>query len=449
MAVALAVRLPFLFGSNTATPGGDSAGYLALAHSLADGMGFSDEAYRTVGYPVFLAGLEWLPGRVEDAAVVLQHLLGVGLVGVMLMVTNRLFGLAPALLASSLAALTPALVYLEHALLTDFLFGLVIFLGAVALARAANEPEVLRWAVITGVVFGLATHLRPVGQWLVFAGPLALAYARPGARRVVVASLVITLTFLVTIAPWITRNAIEFGRPTMSVISGDTLFARAFEVDGLPVPTDTENGRIVAARIAALRPGERPVSVAQEALRRSGLSRLEAIEAEGDLARRAITRSPLVFTHGTFRETSLLVVDARRVGRADDPRNDTFLRPDQPGSTPVPAGLSRVTWRLSDVVSGAWWLLSLHGLAGVLALLVGSRRSRNAAAALLAVWVTVALGTAIGRGALTRYAIELAPLTWVLGSVGVVVVVTGVKNELARWRQAPQDGGSSGSTTPA
>ena len=47
--------------------------------------------------------------------------------------------------------------------------------------------------------------------------------------------------------------------------------------------------------------------------------------------------------------------------------------------------------------------------------------------ALIGVWLAVAVGTAMGRGALTRYAIELAPITWILGSAGVAYLIAAIQ----------------------
>jgi hypothetical protein len=436
--LALALRLPFLFGHHEATPGGDSAGYLRLAAGLVAGQGFQDDGYRTPGYPLVLAALDPLPGRREDAVVAIQHVLGAVLVAAIVLVAWRFFGRAPAVVAGAMAAATPALVYIEHAILTDFAFAVAILAGAVALAHAVERPGRLRPLILTGVLFGIATLIRPVGQFLLLAAPLALAYGWRAPRAVFRGSVAVGLSMLVVVAPWIIRNAVVIHRPTVSVMSGDTLFVRAFEVDRLPIPTDSETGRL-AIEAVRRQPGTRPVAAVAAALARRGDSRLETLDAERTLATTAIRRHLLTYLRGTVRETSRLTLDSRLVGRAQNaPGNDAFLRSSIPGPSPLSTRVSTVVWDATDPLAGLWWLLSLHGFAGVLVLVLGGPRARRAAMALIAVWLAVAVGTAMGRGALTRYAIELAPLTWILGSAGAAYLIAAVRDAYrARFHAEP------------
>ena len=437
--LALALRLPFVFGRHEATPGGDSAGYLQLAAGILDGRGFGD-GYRTPGYPVLIAVTDPFPGRPEDAVVAIQHVLGALLVGAIVLVGWRFFGRAAAWIAGLMAAATPALVYAEHAILTDFAFAVVLLAGAVTLAYSVERPERLGPLILSGVIFGAAVLIRPVGQFLVLAPPIALAFRLRSARAVLRGSLVLWLSMVVVVAPWVVRNAIVFDRPVVSVMGGDTLFVRAFEVDHLPIPTDTETGRLVSDAVRA-RPGVRPVGAAAEELARDGYSRLEILDEEQALATAAILRAPLTYLRGTVKEMGAMVLDSRVVGRAqNEPRNDTFLRTPIPGPSPLPIGATTRVWDAMKPVAGLWWVLSLHGLAGILPLFLGSARARRAAVAFAAVWLAIALGTALGRGALTRYAIELAPITWLLGSAGVAQLVVALRDAYKASRAKRPEG---------
>ena len=416
-----------MFGRHAATPGGDSAGYLRLAADIAEGRGFGD-GYRTPGYPLLIAATKPLPGRPEDAVVAIQHVLGAILVGAIVIVTWRFFGRWPALLAGAMAAATPALVYVEHAILTDFAFAIALLAGAVTLAHALEHPDRLRPLILTGVMFGTAALIRPVGQFLLLAPLLALGYWLRAPRAVLRGSLVVWLSMLVVVSPWIVRNEVAFGRPTMSVMSGDTLFVRVFESDHLPIPTDNESGRLAANAVRS-QPEVRPVAAAAIALSQHGYSRLEIVDEEKSLAIKAIWRAPLTYLRGTARETSRMALDSRVIGaQAGHPENDTFLRTPIPGPSPIPTRASTTVWSVMKPLAGLWWLLSLHGLAGLLVLLLGGPTARRGAIALAAVWLVVAVGTAAGHGALTRYAIELAPITWILGSAGAVHLIVVVRD---------------------
>ncbi|MFL5781975.1 MAG: glycosyltransferase family 39 protein [Thermoleophilaceae bacterium] len=416
-----------MFGRHEATPGGDSAGYLQLAASIVHGRGFGD-GYRTPGYPLLLAALDPLPGRPEDAVVAIQHMLGVGLVAAVVLIAWRSFGRGAALMAGALAAATPALVYVEHAILTDFAFAVALLAGALALERALDHPARLRPLILTGIAFGIAALLRPVGEFLVVAPVIALAYRLRRPRAVLRGSAVAGLAMLVVVAPWVIRNAVVIDRPTLSVMGGDTLFVRAFEVDGLPIPADTATGRL-AANAVRRQPAARPVVAVTAALARRGDSRLAILDAEGAVAITAIRRAPFTYLGGTVRETSRMSLDSRLVGQAANaPANDTFLRFPVPGHTPLPVRGSTTVWSATRPLAGLWRLLSLHGFAAVLVLFLGDPRARRACVAFGSVWLAVAVGTALGRGALTRYAIELAPITWILGSAGAVHLIVALRD---------------------
>jgi hypothetical protein len=432
--LALLLRLPFVFGRHEATPGGDSAGYLRLAQDIVEGRGFGD-GYRTPAYPLLIAALEPLPGRPEDAVVAIQHLLGTVLVAAIVVVAWRFFGRVAALIAGAMAAATPALVYVEHAILTDFAFAILLLAAAVALARALEDTERLRPLIVTGAIFGVAALVRPVGQFLLLAPPLALAYRVRAPRAVLRGSAVVALTMLVVVAPWVIRNAIAIDRPVISAMGGDTLFVRAFEVDLLPIPTDGETGRLAAAAVRDHRE-TRPLAAVEYELRRRGYSRLEILDEERALAGTAIGRAPLTYLRGTLRQLSRMPLDSRIVGQAYATGNDTFLRTPTPGPSPLPVRGSTTTWDATRPLAGLWWVLSLHGFAGVLVLLLGDPRARRAGMALIAVWIAVALGTAVGRGHLTRYAIELAPITWILGSAGVACLGVAVRDAYRSPRRA-------------
>ncbi|MEA2389871.1 MAG: hypothetical protein QOG41_2644, partial [Thermoleophilaceae bacterium] len=398
----------------------------------------------TPGYPLVLAALDPLPGRPEDAVVAIQHVLGAVLVAAIVMVAWRFFGRVAAVMAGAMAAATPALVYIEHAILTDFAFAVALLAGAVALAHAVERPGRLRPLILTGVLFGIATLIRPVGQFLLLGAPVALAYGWRAPRAVLRGSVAVGLAMLVVVAPWVVRNAVVIHRPTVSVMTGDTLFVRAFEVDHLPIPTDSATGRLAVAAVRA-QPGMRPVSAFATELARRGDSHLEILDAERALATTAIRRAPLTYLRGTVRETSRMTLDSRAVRARDAPGNDTFLRSSIPGPSPLPTRASSVVWDATEPLAGLWWLLSLHGFAGVLVLVLGRQRERRAAMALIAVWLPIAVGTAMGRGALTRYAIELAPITWILGSAGAAYLIAALRDAYrASHRGSPRPDAAEG-----
>ncbi|MEN3279602.1 MAG: hypothetical protein V7607_742 [Solirubrobacteraceae bacterium] len=432
--VGLAVRAPLLPGPHYATPGGDSAGYLAAGEQLLRGHGFPGD-YRMPGYPALLAVLGVLPGRVEDAAVVAQHLLGVGLVAAIVLAGWRWFGPPAGLLAGALAALTPIMAALEHAILADFLFGALCFAGAAAMVQALDgpDPPAPRWLLATGVVFAAAAYVKPAGQFLVAAPAIAVALSTRRVRPTVVATATVGAVVAVLVAPWAIRNRIEFGHASLTQQGGQTLFKRAFDRDRLPIDTTTADGRLVAslkARRDATAPTVELNEYVFQILTRSGRPADEVLELQRSVALAAIRRHPLEYAGGTFAGLQRTMHDVNAFTYADlgdKDVNSGFGAADDGSLKSVAA---HAWFAVARTLSTAWWLVSLHALAALLALFAGARRSRVAAASLIAVWLAVALGTALTHGGLRRYSAELAPLLWMASAAGAVLVVGSIGRAL-------------------
>lgn len=433
-ALALLVRFPLLFGRHAPPPGTDSDFFLGAADSITAGHGFPGRFW-TPGYPVFIAALHPLPGRADDAVVVVQHLLGVGVVVLILLASWRWFGRATALIAASLAAVTPVLVLHEHTFLPDFLFGTVVFAGALVLAAAlVRDALPVKLLVAAGVLFGIATWVKPAGQFLFAAAPLALVLARCDVRRVARGTAIVTVAMLVVISPWLARNAVRFGFPSMSDQSGATLFHRAFEVSRLPIPLDVRYGPLAAAVARPLRgqpdPGL-PTVVARRLVGQLHIDDDDAWPIEQRIALTAIERHPGAYlddTPGLF---------ASWVGYLDDSSGSHALAAQLDRThPPFPVAVTRGLFGAGHRALDLWWLLSLHGLVGLLVLVMGSRRSRAAGGALVAVWLAVTLGTVMGHGGQWRYAIQVAPLSWMLGSAGIAAVAGSVWSRARRAQAA-------------
>lgn len=424
---ALLVRLPFLFGEHETPARDDANTYLELAHSLLTDHSFAGHRHWTPGYPAFEAALELLPGRRQDAIVVTQHLVGVVVVIVILIATWRYFGKASALVAASLAAFSPIMVIHEHTLLPDFLFGVLLLAGALTLAEAIRrEPVDLRLLALTGVVFGLAAWLKPAGQFLFVAALPALLFATRSVRRTLLGSAVVALALVVTISPWLVRNAVRFEVYSMSNQGGETLFHRVFFFDGMPIPTDQKYGpfaQAVRRRVDAQLPPKNVYTYEfhYALIGERGLNEDQARAAEGRLARVAIWRHPGKYLSGTWREFKQLVGDLDRFEGAGQ-----LLAELEATRPPVGTASTTAIWDAMRPIYDVWWLLSLSTAAGLVTLLAGGARTRNAAAALLSVWLAVMLGTSMAAGAYWRYSVQLAPITWMLASAGIVVIASSV-----------------------
>jgi 4-amino-4-deoxy-L-arabinose transferase-like glycosyltransferase len=432
--LALLVRFPFFFGRHTTPPDSDDGFYITLAHRIVHGHGFGDHHFWTPGYPAFEAALDPLPGRVEDAVTVAQHLMGIGMVAAIVLVAWRYFGRAAAITAGVLAALTPVLVVHEHTLLPDFLFGVLLFGGAVALVEATRTEHRRLWLlVLAGVLFGVATWVKPAGEFLFLAAPPALLFASRSVRRTLVGSAVVALAMLVTISPWVVRNTVKFDVVGMSDQGGRVLYSRVFDVQRLPIPTDSDHGRFAAdveRRSRAPFPALREQEVHAGLIRRFGLNDDTAGSVQQSLALTAIRRHPAAYLAESWR---LLKASHRRIQDFD--RSEELRAELGRTDPPYPPSITKALWRVARTVTGLWWLLSLNTLAGLLLLVTGPSARRTAAACLWSVWLVVSLGTVMSQGGLWRYSVQLAPITWIIGSAGAWLVVSAI---VARVRDSRQ-----------
>ena len=378
-----------------------------------------DSAGRPPGYPFFLWVSGLLPGRLEDAAVVLQLCLGVAVAGAIVYFGWPLLGRGVALVAGGLAALASPSLFLESLLLADYLFGVMVLAGAGVLTAAclSTGGKRLVLLVLTGVVLAAACYVKPVGQALVVAPVLPLALATRSVGWTVGGTVLVAAVVVVCILPWMLRNEDRYGELTMSMQSGRTLVNRAFEDDKLPIPTDLEAGR-VALELQREDPEGRLSSGLFNTLFERGATTQEADEMSRELALTAIRRHPRSYAVNTVRATRQMFTDVATGRATDDAVSQLAER------SVVPTVVTRGGMFFADLVRRVWRILAVGGLVAVLWLVLSAdRRARVAVAAVLGVWLSVAVATAALHGGQLRYSAALAPLVWLLGSIGLVVAV--------------------------
>ncbi|MDX6691729.1 MAG: hypothetical protein QOG15_3186 [Solirubrobacteraceae bacterium] len=411
---ALAVRVPLMFERHEIGPGGDSADYVHLAQTFFD-QGHAS-VVRPPGYPLFLAIAGVLPGRLEDAAVVIQLLIGAGLCAAVVFVAWPYFGRLAAVLAGLLVALTAPFLSTEALLLADALFGVFVTAVAALIAAAAlDEQRRTRWLFATGFVIAGAVYVKPVGDALVLAPLLPLALATRSWRATLVGSGVVLGVVALLTVPWMLRNDAHDGGFTMSAQTGATLFNRAFERDGLEIPTDLPTGRL-AADFQRAHPGRRLSSGITAELTAQGDTPAEVQRKMRAVALEAVGRHPLEFVSGTLRSTHDVFGDVA-AGRGEDALTASVTH-----GAPLPI-VTRIGLAAGWPLRAIWLVLALSGLSAALWLTSRSRATRIAAAAAIGVWATVAVATAVLHGGHVRYSASLAPLTFLLAGAGVTVAV--------------------------
>jgi hypothetical protein len=224
------LRLPILLlviaNPARAVPPGDAPGYLQLAinllehgvFSLGTGAPYFPDAFRTPGYPLFLDLVFQTAGISVVAVVVVQSLLHI-LTGLILArLGEQVFGSVRIGLAGALLWLiapTPSI--FSGILLTEILFTSVFLL----LLWFLSAPSISRVA-IGGVVFGFGILIRPIAILLWPALIPALCWGSRW-RQALGKCALFSATLAVMVAPWIFRNIVAFGKPTLAAVQGYNL----------------------------------------------------------------------------------------------------------------------------------------------------------------------------------------------------------------------------------
>ena len=196
----------------------DQREYLEIARSFlrGEGLSFADPrfvqtvyAYRTPGYPLFLAAC----GANVRVARVGQCLLDTSTILAAYLLARRWLNRGPSLFAAALVALNPFLVYFCGLLLTETLFTALLAWGMVLLLSRRTVP----W-LFGGAILALSVLVRPGALAMpIMLGVLAAVVNRrsegPYHRRwpLPVATTMLLLTLL-ALLPWAVRNHRVVGR---------------------------------------------------------------------------------------------------------------------------------------------------------------------------------------------------------------------------------------------
>lgn len=215
--LALAVRLGWLglWGFQA----GDTALYIGIGRSIAEGEGFSfngqPTAFVTPLYPVFLAFLFRLVGENLLIVQLVQVVLSALTVVLVYLLSRHLFsffgGATAGAIAGLIVALHPWLIFWSGYILTETLF-VFLFTGAVlSFIYAMTSPSLLRW-LTSGALLGLATLCRPMafGLFLLALVLWPILFPRSSLRQRYTALGVFLISCFIVLAPWGVRNYLTF-----------------------------------------------------------------------------------------------------------------------------------------------------------------------------------------------------------------------------------------------
>jgi 4-amino-4-deoxy-L-arabinose transferase-like glycosyltransferase len=233
-AAAFAVRLIYVLVIAPAPVGvgGDAGFYHSAANLIAHGhflyRGIFGHAYVTAEhpplFPLVLSASSLFGGDSLLAHRIVGCLLGSLSVVLIARLSEHAGGRRAGYLAGGIAAVYPPLVTADGLVMSEPLFVLTTA-AALLVARRAHTSGRTRDAGLLGAVIGLATLTRGEGVLLIPLLGWPAVWLGPRAARPL-RLLATTAVALVVIAPWVVRNTVVFGHPSLAA-DANTLIAGA------------------------------------------------------------------------------------------------------------------------------------------------------------------------------------------------------------------------------
>jgi 4-amino-4-deoxy-L-arabinose transferase-like glycosyltransferase len=204
----------------------DAGEYVMLARNISSGIfsldGVTPTHFRGPGYPVFIASLWWGSHPVL-LLLIAQCLIGAGTAVLVYLITREI-DQRLALIAGLCMALAPFSVVSTSEVLTETLYTLIVTFGIYLWIK--NK------CLLAGFVFGLSWLVRPTTMaFILFV--LAASVVIPKLKQYRREVLVISLAALVTVSPWIIRNAIAFKKfiPVATAGGKTNLLSGTFDIN--------------------------------------------------------------------------------------------------------------------------------------------------------------------------------------------------------------------------
>ncbi|MDP3793884.1 MAG: glycosyltransferase family 39 protein, partial [Candidatus Uhrbacteria bacterium] len=182
-----------------------------LAKSLLAGHGFSLDGvpffFRTIGYPLFLAG-GLAVFRSTIGFILFQIFLASFTPLVVLRLGKQLhLGKKAAWIAAWIAALEPHLVYYSVTILTESMYTLIFLIGLIYIFRTMETMRVTD-SLRAGIAFGVGMLIKPLLQFFPF---ILFFFMLPWSRRIhwkmtIKHTVIILATIFIILVPWMYRN---------------------------------------------------------------------------------------------------------------------------------------------------------------------------------------------------------------------------------------------------
>ncbi len=184
-------------------------------------------AYRTPGYPGFLALIYALFGHSWKVAGLVQAILGAVTSGLTTVVASYVLSARGTALAGLLHALSPTALAYVPILASENLAVFLLMLGLlfVAAAQRASPWRGSALALASGIVLGSLLLVRPAAVWYAPAWVVLTGYSAARRRLLPAGPLLAVAGTALVLAPWFVRNQrLDLGYATLSTAGGVNLW---------------------------------------------------------------------------------------------------------------------------------------------------------------------------------------------------------------------------------
>lgn len=201
----------------------DSLGYHQLALCIQHHFSFCGDAFRTPGYPFFLAIVYSIFGSEPYTAIIVQIFLNLLSIVLMYRIGKDLFSAKAGFVAAVLFSLDLHHTIFTYYILTETIYT-TVFLTAFLFYVRAIKTNRWKFFLLAGFLYGLSALIRPISQFYIYAVFLfSLIWYWKELKRGVLFSSLLLMSYFIIVAPWCARNFSEYGHFSLSNIKGYNL----------------------------------------------------------------------------------------------------------------------------------------------------------------------------------------------------------------------------------